>query len=104
MEEAEDVGIVDELNQQIADLRAEIDGLNVQLAEVTYWRDQYSGQNETRQQQIDALREEVAARNADVDLLRTEVAQLTEAVKGSRAIHITVLNEDSTELEFVPAV
>ena len=49
---------------------------------------------------IDRVRAEVAARNADVARLTEELAA---ASTNGRPVHVTVLTDDSTEHEFVPA-
>lgn len=73
-EEAEDVGVIDELSRQVADLRAEIVGLQAQLQEAIAQRNDYAGQNQTRQEQIDALRQELGERQADVIRLSEALA------------------------------
>ena len=78
-EGAEDVAKIAELEAQVAELVST---------------------NSALQDQVNALREEVAARNADVARLTEELAA---ASTNGRPVHVTVLTDDSTEHEFVPA-
>ncbi len=100
-EETEDVGVIDLLTQQKADLEAEIRGLNGQINDL-------NGVNTEFQRMVDALREELGARQADVATLTTEVAALTKALAAAptvsgRPIHVEVLTDDSQTHVFVPA-
>jgi hypothetical protein len=103
-EETEDMGIIDELNRQVADLKREIEGLHGVTNQLAKERDYCQ---ELKQQIEGELRAALEQVTGERDTLTKEVAALTEALANAptssgRPIHVTVMTEDSTEFEFVP--
>jgi N-acetyl-anhydromuramyl-L-alanine amidase AmpD len=102
-EGGEDMGIIEELSKQKADLEAEIRHLNGVNTTLAAQRDNCEGLKQQVEGELRAALEQVTGER---DTLTKEVAALTEALANAptssgRPIHVTVMTEDSRDFEGV---